>query len=74
MLYYDFVVWYCRKEQPDLELQSPVKCWFQMLEHCQRAGKDHTVMATIYLTHLVPHLQMISDDVVRIHKRVSVLH
>lgn len=58
-----------KKEQPDLELQSPVKCWFQMLEHCQRGGKDHTVLSTIYLTHLVPHLQIISEDIVRLHKR-----
>nr|CAB3266566.1 SLIT-ROBO Rho GTPase-activating protein 3-like [Phallusia mammillata] len=58
-----------KKEQPDLDLQSPVLCWFQMLEQCQRESKDHGTLSNIYLNHVIPRLQMTSEDVGRLHKK-----
>lgn len=63
--------YFSRKEQPDLDLQSPVLCWFQMLEQCQRESKDHGMLSTIYLNHIIPRLQMLSEDVGRLHKKVG---
>uniref|UniRef100_H2YF30 F-BAR domain-containing protein n=1 Tax=Ciona savignyi TaxID=51511 RepID=H2YF30_CIOSA len=58
-----------KKEQPDLDLHSPVLCWFQMLEECQRESKDHQALSNIYGNHVVPRLQMVVEDSIRLHKK-----
>uniref|UniRef100_F6TSN4 Uncharacterized protein n=1 Tax=Ciona intestinalis TaxID=7719 RepID=F6TSN4_CIOIN len=58
-----------KKEQPDLDLQSPVLCWFQMLEQCQRESKDHQSLSNIYANHFIPRLQIVVEDAIRLHKK-----
>lgn len=59
---------YCRKDQ---HLLSSVNCWYLLLNQTRRESRDHATLSDIYTNNVIVRLAQISEDVIRLFKKVS---
>ncbi|MEQ2171250.1 SLIT-ROBO Rho GTPase-activating protein 3, partial [Goodea atripinnis] len=60
--------YYCRKDQ---HLLSSVNCWYLLLNQTRRESRDHATLSDIYTNNVIVRLAQISEDVIRLFKKVS---
>ncbi|KAM9324123.1 rho GTPase-activating protein 4 [Gastrophryne carolinensis] len=55
-----------RKEQ---HIQSPLNCWYMILNHTRQESRDYAALNDVYTTHLIPRLAHIGEDLIRLTKK-----
>uniref|UniRef100_A0A8C5QSQ7 Rho GTPase activating protein 4 n=1 Tax=Leptobrachium leishanense TaxID=445787 RepID=A0A8C5QSQ7_9ANUR len=55
-----------RKEQ---HLLSPVNCWYMILNQTRQESRDHAAVSDVYMSHLIPRLSHIGEDISRLSKK-----
>lgn len=63
-----FVFKFLRKDQ---HLLSSVNCWYLLLTQARRESRDHATLSDIYTNNVIVRLAQISEDVIRLFKKVS---
>ncbi|GAA6092119.1 SLIT-ROBO Rho GTPase-activating protein 3 isoform X1 [Tachysurus ichikawai] len=58
----------CRKDQ---HLLSSVNCWYLVLNQTRRESRDHATLNDIYTNNVIVRLAQISEDVIRLFKKVE---
>lgn len=69
----------CREADPsclgshrkDQYLLSPVNCWYLVLHQTRRESRDHATLNDIFMNNVIVRLSQISEDVIRLFKKVS---
>nr|XP_023646797.1 SLIT-ROBO Rho GTPase-activating protein 3 isoform X2 [Paramormyrops kingsleyae] len=54
----------------DQHLLSPVNCWYLVLNQTRRESRDHATLNDIYINNVIVRLSQISEDVIRLFKKV----
>lgn len=57
----------------DQHLLSPVNCWYLVLTQTRRESRDHATLNDIFMNNVIVRLSQISEDVIRLFKKVKVL-
>lgn len=65
-----FFVYSPRKDQ---HLLSPVNCWYLVLTQTRRESRDHATLNDIFTNNVIVRLSQISEDVIRLFKKVTLL-
>lgn len=55
----------------DQHLLSSVNCWYLVLTQARRESRDHATLSDIYTNNVIVRLAQISEDVIRLFKKVS---
>lgn len=55
----------------DQHLLSSVNCWYLVLNQTRRESRDHATLSDIYTNNVIVRLAQISEDVIRLFKKVS---
>ncbi|MEQ2215636.1 SLIT-ROBO Rho GTPase-activating protein 3 [Xenoophorus captivus] len=55
----------------DQHLLSSVNCWYLLLNQTRRESRDHATLSDIYTNNVIVRLAQISEDVIRLFKKVS---
>ena len=55
----------------DQHLLSSVNCWYLVLNQTRRESRDHATLNDIYINNVIVRLSQISEDVIRLFKKVS---
>uniref|UniRef100_A0A3Q2QCX8 SLIT-ROBO Rho GTPase activating protein 3 n=1 Tax=Fundulus heteroclitus TaxID=8078 RepID=A0A3Q2QCX8_FUNHE len=55
----------------DQHLLSSVNCWYLLLNQTRRESRDHATLSDIYTNNVILRLAQISEDVIRLFKKVS---
>lgn len=63
-----FFLMFLRKDQ---HLLSSVNCWYLVLTQARRESRDHATLSDIYTNNVIVRLAQISEDVIRLFKKVS---
>lgn len=63
-----FLFVFFRKDQ---HLLSSVNCWYLVLNQTRRESRDHATLSDIYTNNVILRLAQISEDVIRLFKKVS---
>uniref|UniRef100_A0A8D0WU70 SLIT-ROBO Rho GTPase-activating protein 1 n=1 Tax=Sus scrofa TaxID=9823 RepID=A0A8D0WU70_PIG len=54
----------------DQYLLSPVNCWYLVLHQTRRESRDHATLNDIFMNNVIVRLSQISEDVIRLFKKV----
>uniref|UniRef100_A0A6I8NSC9 SLIT-ROBO Rho GTPase-activating protein 1 n=1 Tax=Ornithorhynchus anatinus TaxID=9258 RepID=A0A6I8NSC9_ORNAN len=54
----------------DQYLLSPVNCWYLVLNQTRRESRDHATLNDIFTNNVIVRLSQISEDVIRLFKKV----
>ncbi|KAJ3602657.1 hypothetical protein NHX12_030406 [Muraenolepis orangiensis] len=54
----------------DQHLLSSVNCWYLVLNQTRRESRDHATLNDLYANNVIVRLAQISDDVIRLFKKV----
>lgn len=57
----------------DQHLLSPVNCWYLVLTQTRRESRDHATLNDIFMNNVIVRLSQISEDVIRLFKKVNAL-
>lgn len=55
----------------DQHLLSSVNCWYLVLNQTRRESRDHATLSDIYTNNVIVRLAQISEDVIRLFKKVG---
>lgn len=55
----------------DQYLLSPVNCWYLVLHQTRRESRDHATLNDIFMNNVIVRLSQISEDVIRLFKKVG---
>uniref|UniRef100_A0A8D0WS78 SLIT-ROBO Rho GTPase activating protein 3 n=1 Tax=Sus scrofa TaxID=9823 RepID=A0A8D0WS78_PIG len=55
----------------DQYLLSPVNCWYLVLHQTRRESRDHATLNDIFMNNVIVRLSQISEDVIRLFKKVE---
>lgn len=61
----------CVVFRKDQHLLSSVNCWYLVLNQTRRESRDHATLNDIYTNNVIVRLAQISEDVIRLFKKVS---
>lgn len=56
----------------DQHLLSSVNCWYLVLNQTRRESRDYATLNDIYINNVIVRLAQISEDVIRLFKKVCV--
>lgn len=48
-----------------------MNCWYLVLNQTRRESRDHATLSDIYTNNVIVRLAQISEDVIRLFKKVS---